>query len=50
MWYQVFLSNRFIWLIDGILTGTTTVGQSGLGSNGSKEYSKLSRASTSDAV
>ena len=36
----VFLSNNFlnisIWLIDKILTGTTTPGQSGLGSNGNE--------------
>ena len=44
-----------IWTIDGTQTGTTTLGQSGSGSNGNEgvihilQSSKM-RASTSDAV
>ena len=46
--YEVFLSNtnksanRSIWPIDGTLTGTTTLGQSGSGSNGNERV--LSRS------
>ena len=30
-------TNKFIWPVDGILTGTTTPGQSGTGSNGNED-------------
>ena len=47
--------NRFSWLIDGTLTGTTTVSQSGPGSNGNVELLHIfpinrNEASQSDVV
>ena len=49
IWHQVFLFN-IIWLIDGILTGTTIPDQSGPGSNSNEEIFhifKISRTGNS---
>ena len=60
-WYQPFVYpqlndfkyskwlNNSIWPIDRTLTGTTTLGQSGLGSNGNEEVLHISQSSKTGA-